>query len=128
MERNAQVDNGGKTRDSLQRLREIDREHGLLGHASALLEWDQQTNIPAEAVGERAEQLSLLSGLMHDVMALNRHPLLPWDETRIMRGDFAQLSGDDLALLDRTAEMIVAGDSLHMELRRLCAREPRLQK
>lgn len=52
--------------EKLQRLREIDGEHRLLGHAAAVLHWDQETYMPDGAVQERAEQLSLLSGLMHD--------------------------------------------------------------
>jgi carboxypeptidase Taq len=48
------------------RLGEIDRELNLLGHASALLSWDQETYMPAQAVGERSEQLALLQGLIHD--------------------------------------------------------------
>jgi len=47
-------------------LKQIDREHRLLGHTSAILQWDQETYMPRAAVQERAEQLSLLSGLMHD--------------------------------------------------------------
>jgi len=52
--------------EKLQRLKEIDREHRLLDHAAALLSWDQETYMPGGAVQERAEQLSLLSGLIHD--------------------------------------------------------------
>ena len=51
---------------SLKRLGEIDREHRLLSHASAVLHWDQETYMPEAAVQDRAEQLALLSGLMHD--------------------------------------------------------------
>jgi carboxypeptidase Taq len=58
-------ESGGADR-SVQRLREIDGEYRLLSHASALLHWDQETYMPEAAVQERAEQLSLLSGMMHD--------------------------------------------------------------
>jgi len=51
---------------ALQRLKEIDREYRLLGHASAVLHWDQETYMPEQAVRDRADQLALLSGLMHD--------------------------------------------------------------
>jgi carboxypeptidase Taq len=51
---------------ALQRLKEIDREHRLLVHASAVLHWDQETYMPEAAVQDRADQLALLSGLMHD--------------------------------------------------------------
>jgi carboxypeptidase Taq len=56
----------GQASERLERLREIDREYRLLGHASAVLHWDQETYIPEAAVRERADQLALLSGLMHD--------------------------------------------------------------
>jgi carboxypeptidase Taq len=52
--------------EKLLRLKEIDREHRLLGHAAAVLHWDQETYMPDGAVRERADQLSLLSGLIHD--------------------------------------------------------------
>jgi carboxypeptidase Taq len=57
---------GDQVNEKLQRLREIDREHRLLGHAAAVLHWDQETYMPDGAVQERADQLSLLSGLIHD--------------------------------------------------------------
>ena len=56
----------GHVNEKLQRLKEIDREHRLLGHAAEVLRWDQETYMPDGAVQERADQLSLLSGLMHD--------------------------------------------------------------
>jgi carboxypeptidase Taq len=52
--------------EKLQRLKEIDREHRLLGQTAAVLHWDQETYMPDGAVQERADQLSLLSGLIHD--------------------------------------------------------------
>lgn len=55
-----------KSAAALQRLKEIDREYRLLSHASAVLHWDQETYMPEAAVQDRADQLSLLSGLMHD--------------------------------------------------------------
>ncbi len=51
---------------SLDRLKKIDAELQKLAHISALLSWDQETFMPDEAVGERAEQLALLEGIMHD--------------------------------------------------------------
>jgi carboxypeptidase Taq len=50
----------------LERLKTLDAEIRRLTHISALLAWDQETYMPAEAVGERSEQLELLSGLVHD--------------------------------------------------------------
>jgi carboxypeptidase Taq len=52
--------------DRLERLRAIDRQVHLLGHTAAVLHWDQETYMPAQAVDERAEQLALLQGLIHD--------------------------------------------------------------
>jgi carboxypeptidase Taq len=60
------VSENSKNSAALQRLREIDREYRLLSHAAAVLHWDQETYMPEAAVRDRAEQLSLLSGLMHD--------------------------------------------------------------
>jgi carboxypeptidase Taq len=50
----------------MKRLEEIVREYRLLGHTAAILQWDQETCMPEAAVQERSDQLSLLSGLMHD--------------------------------------------------------------
>jgi len=51
---------------SLSRLKEIDREIQLLEHTTALLGWDQETYMPEKAIEERAQQHSLLSGIIHD--------------------------------------------------------------
>ena len=51
---------------TLSRLKAIDREIQLLTHTSALLGWDQETYMPSRAIKERAEQQSLLAGLIHD--------------------------------------------------------------
>lgn len=51
---------------SLQRLREIDRELVLYEQIAALLGWDQETNMPEAAVQGRADQQTLLSGMLHD--------------------------------------------------------------
>ena len=50
----------------LLRLRQIQREVQFLTHTAAVLSWDQETYMPACAVAERAEQLALLEGLVHD--------------------------------------------------------------
>jgi carboxypeptidase Taq len=55
-----------KTRKELSRLMELDREVGLLAHIAALLGWDQETYMPAKAVGERSEQAAYIEGLAHD--------------------------------------------------------------
>ena len=51
---------------ALDELKEAGREIYLLGHAGAVLGWDQETYMPPAAVEERSEQLSLLEGLLHD--------------------------------------------------------------
>jgi len=53
-------------RKELSRLRDLDRERGLLVHVGALLSWDQDTNMPPKAVGERSQQIAYLEGLAHD--------------------------------------------------------------
>ncbi len=47
------------------RLIELDREHTLMSHISAVLGWDQETYMPSKAIQERASQLALLEGLAH---------------------------------------------------------------
>ena len=42
------------------------RETALLESTSALLEWDEQTGIPSAAAPFRADQVSFLSGLIHE--------------------------------------------------------------
>lgn len=51
---------------TLSRLRELDKESRLLEHTAAILGWDQETYMPEEAVGERAQQQALLQRLAHD--------------------------------------------------------------
>jgi carboxypeptidase Taq len=50
---------------ALDFLMEQDRELTLLGNTSAILEWDQETQMPEEAVEGRSKQLSLLASMMH---------------------------------------------------------------
>jgi carboxypeptidase Taq len=59
-------DEGEYMRKELARLIEMDREVGLLGHIDALLSWDQETYMPAMAVGERSEQIAYIESLAHD--------------------------------------------------------------
>ncbi|REJ89481.1 MAG: carboxypeptidase M32 [Planctomycetota bacterium] len=42
------------------------RETALLGSCGHLLGWDEQTNLPKRGAGHRAEQVALLSGLVHE--------------------------------------------------------------
>jgi carboxypeptidase Taq len=50
----------------LEKLHQIDREYQYLEKTIAVLQWDQETYLPAKGVEERAEQLSLLQGIAHD--------------------------------------------------------------
>lgn len=45
----------------------IHREISLLHSTSSILDWDQETNLPAKALHFRAEQLSYLSGKVHEL-------------------------------------------------------------
>jgi carboxypeptidase Taq len=42
------------------------REESLLTTLEALLEWDEETYMPAGGVGNRSEQLALVAGLLHE--------------------------------------------------------------
>ncbi len=48
------------------------RETALLEATSALLEWDERTGLPAQAGAYRADQITLLSGIIH------RRKIDPW--------------------------------------------------
>ncbi len=48
------------------------RETALLEGASALLQWDERTGLPAKAESYRADQITLLSGMIH------RRKIDPW--------------------------------------------------
>lgn len=51
---------------ALDELKSLDHESYLLERVSAILSWDQETGMPDKAVGERAEQLSLMQGIAHE--------------------------------------------------------------
>ena len=57
--------------------------------------------------------------LVRDVASLSKRELLPWDVWGMMAGPDAVETADDLALLDRAAELSRAGDEAHVELRKL---------
>jgi carboxypeptidase Taq len=54
-----------KSTELLEKLHRIDREYRCLEKALAVLQWDEETYLPAKGIEERAEQLSLLQGLAH---------------------------------------------------------------
>jgi hypothetical protein len=55
--------------------------------------------------------------LIRDLASLNRIEMLPWDVWGIMPEPADELSADEIALLDRVAELIVAGDAMLPGLR-----------
>jgi carboxypeptidase Taq len=88
----------------LERLRARDAEIRRLMHISSVLSWDQETYMPSKAVGERSEQLELLSGLIHDRQsspelgemlkeagASDRRPLGPDDAAPVERAYLREL-------------------------------------
>ena len=48
-----------------EQLFRIDRECRRLEKAAAVLQWDQETNLPPEGIEERAEQIALLQSIRH---------------------------------------------------------------
>ena len=52
--------------NDLKTLKEMDHEAYLLSHGIAVLYWDQETYMPESAVEERAEQISLFEGILHN--------------------------------------------------------------
>ena len=55
---------------TLDRLRQLDVESGLVERTAALLSWDQETYMPSGALGERADQLAFLEALAHGKRSL----------------------------------------------------------
>src|SRR5579863_7726279 len=48
------------------------RKATLLASAASLLSWDEQTNLPPGGAAHRAEQLSLLAGMVHERLTAPR--------------------------------------------------------
>ncbi|MEA1996345.1 MAG: carboxypeptidase M32 [Gemmatimonadota bacterium] len=55
-----------KTRESYDSLIERHREAELVESCSSLLQWDQETSMPAQGTAHRAEQLAALAKLAHE--------------------------------------------------------------
>ncbi|NQT59499.1 MAG: carboxypeptidase M32 [Bacteroidetes bacterium] len=53
-------------KENIARLKEIDHELVLYQNITALLSWDQETNMPESGVEGRSEQMSLMQGVLHD--------------------------------------------------------------
>lgn len=64
MERGTMNETSARVDELLQRWREA----SLIGTCAAVLEWEQQTTLPAQAHAYRGEQLSMLAGLRHQRM------------------------------------------------------------
>ena len=56
-----------RSTDILEKLHNIDRECWLISRSISVLEWDQDTYLPENAVEERSEQLGLLGGISQDI-------------------------------------------------------------
>jgi hypothetical protein len=65
--------------------------------------------------------------LLRDVAALNNVEMLPWDFWGLLHREDADLSEDDLCLLDRAARLSVGGDESFAELRALYESDERLR-
>ena len=65
--------------------------------------------------------------LVRDLGARGKRELLPWDSWGLMRERNRQHDAEELALLDRVAELTQAGDERHAEVLQLYAAEPALR-
>ena len=50
----------------LELIKRYQKEMGLIGHAMALLSWDQETKMPEKGIETRVESRSYLSSILHD--------------------------------------------------------------
>ncbi len=62
--------------DAITELKSLDHEIILLNHAVDTLRWDQETYMPEAAIAEKAEQVALLQGLVHDRVTSSRQGAL----------------------------------------------------
>jgi carboxypeptidase Taq len=60
------------TEELYRELLEDLRQSALLGSCASVLGWDEQTYLPPEGTGHRANQLSLMAGLAHERATLPR--------------------------------------------------------
>jgi hypothetical protein len=58
----------------------------------------------------------VLGDFIRDIASLNKMELLPWDCWGFMLKDVKRLSAEEYALLDRAAELVIAGDEQIYEL------------
>ena len=52
--------------EQYQKLMDIHKEGTILGNISGILNWDMEVKMPNKGVNQRAEQLAMMSGLIHD--------------------------------------------------------------
>jgi carboxypeptidase Taq len=65
------------TKDNIEQLKSRLKEIANIGHASSLLSWDREVNMPDNGAEHRAEAASELSGLIHQkTLALDEDGLL----------------------------------------------------
>jgi hypothetical protein len=69
----------------------------------------------------------IAGNILRDLAALNRMELLPWDVWGMMPRTDADITPEQLALLDKLAALTVSGDEAFPELRRLYESDERLR-
>jgi carboxypeptidase Taq len=107
------------TDSRLHDLKELDKKINRLAAVKATLEWDQETNLPPAGVEERAEQLAVLEGLIHDLRTGTQmgqltgglaETTLPTDEDRALvrwlRRDFDRAARLPKELVERHARLV----------------------
>jgi carboxypeptidase Taq len=110
------------------------RELALLASAESLLEWDERTTLPPAGGEYRAEQISLLAGLVHQretapqlgewLAELTDSPLAadPYSDTgaviRHVRRDYEKKTKLPQALVEELARLAVLGQRTWAEARR----------
>ena len=107
------------TDSRLHELRELDHKIHRLAAVKGILEWDQETYLPPAGVDERAEQLAVLGGLVHELQTNPKlGPLtaelsettLPSDEDRALvrlhRREFERASKLPKELVERQARLV----------------------
>ena len=107
------------TDSRLHDLKELDKKINRLAAVKAALEWDQETQLPPAGVEERAEQLAVLEGLIHDLRTGPRMGqltselsdiTLPTDEDRALvrwlRRDFGRAARLPKELVERSARLV----------------------
>ena len=74
-----------RAEQAYQELMQRVRDEATLACVEALLEWDEETSMPAGAVEGRSEQLALVAGLLHE------RGLKPGDRVGVMMPNVAEV-------------------------------------